>query len=52
VAASKPIFEWVPSQNGLVVEPPQRHSAIGRPSSGSSNSLPSASMMRIGPVTL
>jgi hypothetical protein len=24
-AALKPVFEWVPSQNGLVVEPPQRH---------------------------
>src|SRR5580765_7347935 len=29
-AAAKPIFECVPSQNGLVVEPPQRHSANGR----------------------
>ena len=29
-AAAKPIFEWVPSQNGLVVEPPQRQSANGR----------------------
>ena len=27
-AASKPIFEWVLSQKGLVVEAPQRHSTI------------------------
>ena len=32
-AASKPILECVPSQKGLVVEPPQRHRATGRPSS-------------------
>ena len=29
-AAWKPIFECVPSQNGFVVDAPQRHSAIGR----------------------
>jgi len=34
-AASKPALECVPSQNGLVVEPPQRHSATGLPSSTS-----------------
>src|SRR5215213_4262031 len=26
-AAWKPTFEWVPSQNGFVVDAPQRHSA-------------------------
>jgi flavin-dependent dehydrogenase len=29
-AAAKPILECVPSQNGLFVDPPQRHSANGR----------------------
>ena len=29
-AALKPAFECVPSQKGLVIEPPQRHSANGR----------------------
>lgn len=29
-AALKPVFEWVPSQKGLVVEPPQRQRAKGR----------------------
>jgi hypothetical protein len=29
-AASNPILLWVPSQKGLVVEAPHRHSAIGR----------------------
>jgi len=28
--AAKPIFECVPSQNGLRVEAPHRHNAIGR----------------------
>ena len=51
-AASNPILEWVLSQNGLVVEPPQRQSTIGSPSSPRSYSLPSASINRIGPVTL
>jgi DNA polymerase-3 subunit epsilon len=32
-AASKPVRECVPSQNGLVVEPPHRHRAIGSPAS-------------------
>jgi hypothetical protein len=27
-AAWKPIFEWVPSQNGLFVDAPQRHSTV------------------------
>ena len=31
-AASNPIFEWVPSQNGFVVDPPQRQRAIASPS--------------------
>ena len=50
-AASKPICEWVLSQKGFVVEAPQRHSTTPSPS-GSSNSLPSASMIVTGPVTL
>ena len=50
-AASKPIFEWVLSQNGFVVEAPQRHSTMPSPS-GMSNSLPSASIIVTGPVTL
>src|SRR5882757_3642913 len=29
-AALKPLREWVPSQKGFVVEPPQRHRANGR----------------------
>src|SRR4051794_37683638 len=29
-AAWKPTFEWVPSQNGLFVDAPQRHSATVR----------------------
>jgi hypothetical protein len=29
-AALKPVREWVPSQNGLVVEPPHLHRANGR----------------------
>src|SRR6185312_9967419 len=51
-AASKPIFECVLSQNGFVCDAPQRQRAIGRPSSGRSKTLPSASISRIGPVTL
>jgi hypothetical protein len=39
------------SQNGLLCEWPQRHSATAVPS-GSSNSLPSASTIVIGPTTL
>jgi hypothetical protein len=27
-AAWKPIFEWVPSQNGFFVDAPQRHSTV------------------------
>src|SRR5215213_7885640 len=50
-AASKPIFECVPSQKGFVVDPPQRQRAIASPS-GRSYSLPSASISVIGPVTL
>lgn len=51
-AASKPIFECVPSQNGLVVEPPQRQSATVSPLSERSYSVPSASITFTGPVTL
>src|SRR3712207_5106313 len=48
-AARKPAFEWVPSQNGLFVDPPQRHSAtVARLAR---NSLPSASSSRTGPFT-
>ena len=50
-AASKPIFECVLSQKGLVVEAPQRHRTMPSPS-GSSYSLPSASITVTGPVTL
>ena len=32
-AAWKPILEWVPSQNGLVVDPPHRHRAMVSPCS-------------------
>ena len=51
-AASNPIFEWVPSQNGFVVDPPQRQSAMDSPLSPMSYSLPPASIRRTGPVTL
>jgi hypothetical protein len=50
-AASNPIFECVLSQKGFVSEPPQRHSTTDSPF-GTSYSLPSASISRIGPVTL
>src|SRR5207237_4636121 len=43
----KPIFECVPSQNGLMVEPPQRQSAFLR----TGISLPSASVRRKSPST-
>ena len=49
---SKPFRLWDVSQNGFVSEPPQRHSTMGFPSSASSYSFPSASISRIGPVTL
>src|SRR3954447_23066625 len=50
IAPSKPIFECVPSQNGLLVEPPHRHSATrSRPLV--STELPSASFRLIGPLT-
>ena len=45
--AWKPIFECVPSQNGFIVEPPQRHSA--RLTRGTS--LPSASTRMKSPST-
>src|SRR5215218_3654829 len=48
-AARKPTFEWVPSQNGLFVDPPQRHSATVARSAR--NSLPSASSSTSGPLT-
>ena len=48
----EPRSECVPSQNGLVVDPPQRQSTIDSPSAPTSYSLPSASISRIGPVTL
>src|SRR5215212_10798722 len=51
-AASKPIFECVPSQNGFVVEPPQRQSTMLSPISPRSYSVPSASITVTGPVTL
>jgi hypothetical protein len=39
------------SQNGFVFDPPQRQSTTDSPS-GTSYSFPSASIRRIGPVTL
>ena len=48
---SNPCSRWALSQNGFVCDLPQRHRTI-EPSSGSSNALPSASISRIGPVTL
>src|SRR5215208_717401 len=48
-AARKPAFEWVPSQNGLFVDPPQRQSATVARSTR--NSLPSASSSKTGPFT-
>src|SRR5215212_2652838 len=51
-ATWKPIFEWVPSQNGFVVALPQRHSAIVSCSERNSLSSPSTttgSFTRYGP---
>src|SRR4029077_6614369 len=48
-AAAKPILECVPSQNGLLVEPPHRHSAMVDRSTGYSD--PSASMTVTWPFT-
>src|SRR5829696_8808430 len=48
-AARNPILECVPSQNGLVIEPPHRHNATVALSAR--NSLPSASMSKTGPFT-
>ena len=48
--ASKPEARCDVSQNGLVCDCPQRHSAIVP--SGTSKRLPSASTMVTGPVTL
>jgi hypothetical protein len=50
-AASKPTCEWDLSQKGFVFDAPQRHNTTLSPG-GSSNSLPSASIRRTGPVTL
>src|SRR3954447_7962658 len=52
-AASKPIFECVLSQNGFVVDAPQRQSTIESSFVWCvrSYSLPSASMTRTGPLT-
>ena len=47
---AKPLALWEPSQNGLRVEAPQRHSAIG-PSS-TVQRRPSTSSITTGPVTL
>src|SRR5829696_2058754 len=48
-AAAKPILEWVPSQNGLLVEPPQRQSTMVERSIRYSD--PSASSTVTGPFT-
>ena len=48
-AAAKPILEWVPSQNGLLVEPPHRQSAMVERSIRYSD--PSASSTVTGPFT-
>jgi hypothetical protein len=42
---------WLVSQNGFVAECPQRQSTMELPC-GTTNSLPSASTIRTGPVTL
>ena len=49
IAVLKPILECVPSQNGLVVDPPQRHNAIVSRSEW--YSLPSTSRIDTGPRT-
>src|SRR3712207_4034817 len=48
-AARKPTFEWVPSQNGFVIDLPQRQRATVERSAR--NSLPSASSSKTGPFT-
>ena len=48
--ATNPIFLWVASQNGLLLEWPQRHSTTAFPG-GTTNGTPSASTIVIGPVT-
>ena len=50
IAPRKPIFEWVPSQNGLFDEAPQRHRKTVSP--GVWIGLPSGSSSSIGPSTL
>ena len=47
VSAWKPSSRWLPSQNGLLLEPPQRQRAILP--SGSWNLLPFASSRITGP---
>src|ERR1017187_8497031 len=56
-AAWKPILEWVPSQNGLFTDPPQRHSenavlpvkSYGLPSASTISIVPSGASTRNGP---
>src|ERR1035441_1464191 len=56
-AAWKPILEWVPSQNGLFTDPPQRHSenavlpvkSYGLPSASTNSIVPSGASTRNGP---
>src|SRR5271157_3147408 len=56
-AASKPILECVPSQNGLFTDPPQRHSekatlpvkSYWLPSASTSSIAPSGASTRYGP---
>src|SRR6185436_7134376 len=50
-AAAKPILLWVPSQKGLVVDAPHRHSAIRGPRALVSTLFPSTSTSSISPST-
>jgi hypothetical protein len=50
IAPWNPILEWVPSQNGLFVEPPQRHRNTELPGVG--DGLPAWSSNSMSPVTL
>src|SRR5439155_21447739 len=56
-ASEKPYRLWLPSQNGLVADPPQRHrttTSAGRPSfrAGTASSRPSGVTILTGPSTI